>query len=108
MDLITRDELVAKLDDGDDFRLVMVLGAFAFQAGHIPGSLHVATPQDALQLLDSTDDIVVYCANDRCLASIHAYHHLTRNGYASVRRYAGGLEDWVAGGHPLEGNCPYA
>lgn len=106
MDLITCDELVAKLHDGDDFRLMMVLGTWAFRASHIPGSLHVASPKDAFRLLDPADDIVVYCANDRFPASMHAYRQLTSNGYGRVRRYAGGLEDWAAAGLPLEGTSP--
>src|SRR5689334_5966640 len=37
---INRDELRDKLARGDDFRLVMALNRWAFDAKHIPGSLH--------------------------------------------------------------------
>ena len=37
INLITREELKAKLDRDDDFKLVMTLGEGAFRMGHIPG-----------------------------------------------------------------------
>ena len=46
IDTISRDELKAKLDRGDDFKLVFTLGDWAFQAKHIPGSLNISNPDD--------------------------------------------------------------
>lgn len=43
MKLISREELKQKLDRGDDFKLVMALGEWAYLAKHIPGSLHFNT-----------------------------------------------------------------
>ena len=60
MDLITREELKTKLDRGDDFKLVMSLGEWAFRAKHIPGSLNVSNPEKAAMLLKPEDEIVVY------------------------------------------------
>jgi rhodanese-related sulfurtransferase len=53
--------------------------------------------------LKKDDDIVVYCSNPECLASLAAYHRLVGHGYTKVRRYAGGLVDWEDAGLPLEG-----
>ena len=39
IDTIEREELKAKLDRGDDFKLVMALNDFAFRAMRIPGSI---------------------------------------------------------------------
>lgn len=103
MDTIDRDDLRAKIDSGDDFRLVMALGEWAFRAAHIPGSLHFATPEDAFDALDLDDDIVVYCSDPACVASQYAYELLSKSGYRRVRRYEGGLSDWTAAGYPLEG-----
>ena len=103
MKLIDREELKRKLDRGDDFKLVMALGEWAYRAKRIPGSLHFATVEKGLQALDPDDDIVVYCSNPSCVASIAAYKMLTENGYRNVRRYAGGLEGWEEAGYPLEG-----
>jgi rhodanese-related sulfurtransferase len=101
MRLISRDALLAKLERGDDFRLLMVLSANAYEAKHIPGSLHFATWQDALAALDPSEEIVVYCAGEYCAASIRFYVLLERNGYTRVRRYAGGLADWEGAGYPI-------
>ena len=41
---ISRDELKAKLDRGDQFKLIMALNRWAYDSKHIPGSLHFDTP----------------------------------------------------------------
>ena len=57
---IDRDELKAKLERGDDFKLVMVLGEWGFRAKHIPGSLNLSSLDQAQGMLDPEDEIVVY------------------------------------------------
>ena len=103
MELISREDLKRKLDAGEDLKLVCTLGEWAFQAVRIPGSIHVDTPEKAEALLDRDDQIVVYCTNVNCAASIMAYQLMKQNGYTNVKRYAGGLEDWEEAGLPLEG-----
>jgi rhodanese-related sulfurtransferase len=103
MNTIDRKELKQKLDRGDDFKLVMVLGAWAFEAKHIPGSINVFAAESAREQLGLDDDIVIYCSSASCPASPYAFRVLTHAGYRHVRRYVGGLEDWEAAGLPLEG-----
>lgn len=103
MKLISREELKEKLDRGDDFNLVMVLSEWAYRAKHIPGSINITSPQEALETLRPDDQIVLYCSNPACPASPYAYELLTRNGYSNVRRYAGGIADWEEAGFPLDG-----
>jgi rhodanese-related sulfurtransferase len=100
---VDRAELKRKLDDGDPFKLVMVLGPFGFRAKHIPGSLNFGSPEDALASLEPDDEIVVYCANEACAASVYAQRLLESRGFRDVRRYRGGISDWEAAGFPLEG-----
>jgi rhodanese-related sulfurtransferase len=100
---IGREELKQKLDRGDDFRLVMALNRWAFDAKHIPGSLHFDTPQALYAELRPDDEVVVYCSNVDCLSSVALYRDLVRRGYTNVRRYSGGLMDWEDAGLPLEG-----
>jgi rhodanese-related sulfurtransferase len=102
MNLITRDELRIKLARGDEFKLVMTMPERAYRAKHIPGSHHAESVEHALALFDPAEEIVVYCADVCCAASIYAYWALVRRGYPRVRRYAGGLADWEAAGYPLE------
>ena len=103
--IIERDELKAKLDAGEDIRLVMSLQRWAFEALHIPGSLHFDTPEQLLEALDVDDEIIVYFSDPGCVGSRFAYRKLVENGYTNVRRYAGGLSDWKAAGYPLVGSA---
>lgn len=100
---IEREELRRKLDAKYPwFKLVMTLGAWEFRTKHIPGSLHFKDASEMLSTLGKDDEIVVYCTNPPCLASVAAYHRLLQEGYTNVRRYAGGIEDWQAAGLPLD------
>jgi rhodanese-related sulfurtransferase len=100
---IDREELKAKLDRDDGLKLVMALNRWAFDAKHIPGSLHFDTPDELYATLKPEDDVVVYCSNVDCLSSVALYRDLLRRGYRHVRRYSGGLLDWEDAGLPLEG-----
>jgi rhodanese-related sulfurtransferase len=100
---ISRDELKAKLDRADDFKLIMALNRWAFDAKHIPGSLHFDTPEALYAAIKPEDEVVVYCSNVDCLSSVALYRDLVRRGYGNVRRYSGGLLDWEDAGLPMEG-----
>ena len=103
MDLIDSQELKAKLDRGDDFKVVMTLGEWEYRTTHIPGSMRISTIQEALESLDPEDEIIVYDSGPPCTASRMAFRILKARGYESVRRYAGGLEEWASAGYPLAG-----
>lgn len=100
---IDREELVAKLERGDRFRLVMALNEWAFRAKHIPKSEHFNSSEEVFSSLSPDDEIVVYCTSFDCHASLALYHELVARGYRNVRRYDGGLTDWEEAGLPLEG-----
>jgi rhodanese-related sulfurtransferase len=101
---IDREELKRKLDDSEPIKLVMALNRWAYDAKHIPGSLHFDDPDDLYSSLHKDDEIIVYCSNVDCLSSVALYRALVERGYRNVRRYAGGLLDWEAAGLTLEGN----
>lgn len=103
MNTISREELKTKLDQHENMKLVFTLGDWHYHAKHIPGSIQVDNPEKAKELLDKDDEIVVYCTNVTCAASIMAYHLLEANGFKNMRRYAGGIEDWEEAGYLLEG-----
>ena len=100
---ISRGELQSKLDADVPIKLVMALNRWAFDAKHIPGSLHFDTPEELYAALDEDDEIVVYCSNIDCLAGVALYWALVDRGHRNVRRYAGGLLDWEDASLPLEG-----
>ena len=100
---IGRAELKAKLDRGEDFKLIMALNRWAYDAKHIPGSLHFDTPAELYEGVEPNDEVVVYCSHVDCLSSVALYRDLVRRGYGNVCRYSGGLLDWEDAGLPLEG-----
>ena len=103
MDTIEREELKSALDSGADVKLVMAMHETQFEQAHIPGSLRLASPEEARGQLAPDDVIVVYCSHHACSASRIAAQKLIDAGYSSVRHYPGGLADWQAAGYPLEG-----
>ncbi len=104
MNLISREELKKKIDNNDQFKLVMTLGDFAFSAKRIPGSIQVDNEEKAKKLVSPEDEIVVYCAGPNCMASIFAYNLLANAGFTNIKRFVGGLEEWEDAGYPLEGD----
>jgi len=103
MRIISKDKLKQKLDNKEDIKLIFVLGEWHFRAKHIPGSIHLESPEKAKDILNPDDEIIVYCASITCTASIYAYHTLDKLGYKNLHRYAGGIDEWEKSGLPLEG-----
>lgn len=101
---IGRAELMTKLGRGDDFKLIMALNRWAFEAKHIPGSIHFDTPEELYAAVHPDDDVVVYRSHVDCLSSVALYRALVQRGYRNVRRYSGGLLDWEDAGLPLQGS----
>jgi rhodanese-related sulfurtransferase len=81
----------------------MALNRWAYDAKHIPGSLHFDTPDALYAALRPDDEIVVYCSQRDCLSSVAMYRDLVARDYQNVRRYSGGLMEWEDAGLPLEG-----
>jgi rhodanese-related sulfurtransferase len=102
---IDRERLKSKLDNQEPIKLVMALNRWAFDAKHIPGSLHFDDPEELYSALEEDDEIIVYCSNVDCLASVALYRDLVARGYRNMRRYAGGLLDWEEAGLTLEGSA---
>jgi rhodanese-related sulfurtransferase len=106
-DLITADELRAKLDRGDDFVLIDALAPMVYAHSHLPGSINmppvaVDPARVEKRIPDPNMEIVVYCANSDCDDSVATAQRLQALGYANVRHYAGGKDEWRALGFPLE------
>ena len=101
---LDRDQLRAKLAGKDPFKLVMASSDWAFRAKHIPGSIHFKSPEEMFAALGKDEEIVVYCSNLDCHASLATIQKLREHGYQNVLHYPGGLIDWEGGGLPLEGD----
>jgi rhodanese-related sulfurtransferase len=103
--LITRDELRAAIDAGT-VTVVDALGGEYYAKQHLPGAVplvedDVATHAGAL-LPDRSAPIVTYCSNPACPNSQRVADKLVVLGYTNVRKYRGGIEDWVGAGLPTE------
>lgn len=104
--IITREELRAKLARGERLALVEALPASYFEQAHLPGAVNL--PHDQVELLaptllpDPQVETVVYCANAACANSRIAAERLRRLGYTRVWEYTAGKQDWVEAGLPTE------
>ena len=103
---ITRDELSSLLASAKPPLLLEALPAKYFEDSHLPGARNM--PHDAVAELAPTHapnkstPIVVYCANAACQNSHLAAARLKQLGYTAVRVYAGGKQDWIDAGLPVE------
>ena len=78
---IIREELKKKLDDGEDFKLINCLDDWMFRAKRIPGSIHFESLKHALDTLDPKEEVIVYCSNFGCTASVLVYQQLVDHGF---------------------------
>jgi rhodanese-related sulfurtransferase len=108
--LVDFDELRRRIDDEDtSFVLLNVLPRASFEAGRIPGSVHL--PLDEMserfrEVLPSPDqEVVVYCASPFCSMAEQAAVLLRGLGYRLVREYSGGIEEWTERGGRIEGDA---
>jgi rhodanese-related sulfurtransferase len=104
---ISRERLWEKIAGGEEFVLVDALSPMSYALSHLPGAVNI-TPDGTdrwapVRIPDKSVDVVVYCANPECESSIEVGDRLLELGYRSVYHYAGGKEEWVDAGLPLEG-----
>jgi rhodanese-related sulfurtransferase len=103
--LISRDALRAAIDAGT-VTVVDALGGDHYAKQHLPGAVALAPSDvDAMAstvLPDTRAAIVTYCTGPSCPNSGQVATRLTALGYANVRKYAEGIEDWTAAGLPTE------
>jgi rhodanese-related sulfurtransferase len=103
--LISRDELKAAID-ASTVTVVDALGGDYYAKQHLPGAVAL-TPGDvdaqATSVLpDKGAAIVTYCTGPACPNSGQVADRLTALGYANVRKYREGIEDWTGAGLPTE------
>lgn len=101
---ITRDELVALLDE-DSIVIVEALPELHFAAEHLPSAVNlpdVLTEEQATHWApDRGTTIVTYCSGFSCSRSKAAAIAFEKLGYTDVRVYSGGKADWYDAGLPM-------
>lgn len=98
---ISAVDLKQKLDDGEPIQLVAALDEYAFKTKHIPGSLYLADPKEAVRSMDKERETIVYCSGPSCINGPFVSQFFIRNGFTRVRLFSGGLEVWEEAGFPL-------
>ena len=102
LDTVTRDELAARLRDGD----VVVLDVrpeSEYRAGHIAGAVSLPVSELTRRLRDLSADrtVVAYCRGAYCVFADDAVRELGRSGYRAAR-LEDGFPEWARAGLPVE------
>lgn len=109
---ITREELKARIDRGEDLVVVETLGPGYYEDAHLPGAINIPhTEVEELapaMLPDKSAEIVVYCSNKACQNSPQAARRLIALGYENVYDYEEGKQDWIEAGFPTESGAALA
>lgn len=92
-----------RVDKGERFYLVDVREDHEWEAGHLPGAIHIGKgviERDVDRLIpDETADIVLYCGSG--YRSALAADYLQRMGYTNAASMDGGIRGWMGAGFPV-------
>jgi rhodanese-related sulfurtransferase len=101
---ITREELVRRLEAGDDLVVLDVRPAAEHAAGHLPGavSIPVGELRRRLAELPTDREVVAYCRGPYCAFAHDAVELLCEEGF-TARRLEDGLPEWQAAGLAVTG-----
>lgn len=103
---ITVEELRRLIEDGHAPAIVDVRTGRYFAAQHIPGALRMTIEElgdgKLLAALPRDGEIVLYCTCPNEASAASVARALMSRGFTRVRPLAGGLDSWLAGGHPVE------
>ena len=104
-EVIARSELEALVAAGGVV-LIDALPAPYYDQQHLPGAINLVEAdvddRAAAVLTDKDATIVTYCSNAACSNSQAVATRLERLGYANVRKYREGIQDWVEAGNRIE------
>jgi polyisoprenoid-binding protein YceI len=106
---ISLDELTSQLAEIPATLIIDVLSAEEFKSAHLPGARNACvfdmTFLDDVKKLapDLVTPLILYSSSVRNLASHTAAEKLAAAGYTHLADYRGGLENWRAAGHAVEG-----
>ena len=105
---IEADELKARIDRGDHFRLVETLPEESYRSRHLPGAVHLppeAVRENAEDVLPEVEEsIVVYGSDAGCPSCADALETLESLGYENVTWFRRGKEGWERAGYAMEGD----
>jgi rhodanese-related sulfurtransferase len=86
--------------------IVDALPAHAYAARHLPGAVNLVqdSPVEIVRstLPEASATIVTYSTDQHCERGRDLAERLRELGYADVRHYTDGIEDWVRNDLPVE------
>jgi rhodanese-related sulfurtransferase len=96
---VSRQELVRRLQEGDNLMVLDVRPAAEHAAGHLPGAVSIPVGELRRRLAELPGDreIVAYCRGPSC-AFAHDAVALLREAGFQARRLEDGLPEWQAAG----------
>src|SRR3954464_7823708 len=100
----TIDDVLAKQQRGEKFRLIDTREDDEWRAGHVRGAEHIGRgvlERDIVGKAPNKDEeLILYCGGG--FRSALAADNLQRMGYTRVRSLVGGWRDWIGRGLPTE------
>ena len=104
---IDRESLRMKMSEANQPKLVEVLPEESFNDFHLPGAVNAPVHSGDFEeriraLADKDDEVVVYCKDSACDASLLAAEKIEKLGFRKVFDYEAGKVDWRAAGFPVE------
>jgi rhodanese-related sulfurtransferase len=96
---ISREELQARLDAGEDLVVIDVRPTEEYRAAHLAGAVSIPLDElkQRLRELSQERQIVAYCRGPYCAFAPEAVRTLRAHGYAA-RYLRDGLPEWAAAG----------
>jgi rhodanese-related sulfurtransferase len=92
-----------RLDKGESFVLIDVREESEWNAGHIPGAIHLSKgiiERDIEEKFpDKSSELILYCGGG--FRSVLAAHNLKLMGYKNVISMDGGWREWNKKGYPV-------
>ncbi|HSE42978.1 MAG TPA: rhodanese-like domain-containing protein [Acidobacteriota bacterium] len=99
------EEVQKRLHQGDAFHLIDVREDSEWNAGHLPGAIHlgkgIIERDIEKKISDLNAEIILYCGGG--YRSALAADNLQKMGYTNVISMDGGFRGWKEAGYPLEG-----
>jgi membrane protein DedA with SNARE-associated domain/rhodanese-related sulfurtransferase len=105
MDRVTVDELHAMMKRERGARIIDVRSALSQQTtGRIPGAITVDVEKFRADLLGvpPESEVVIYCACPNEYTAAKLAKILMQHGFKRVHPLLGGIDAWIAAGHPVE------
>ena len=105
MDRVSVDELRDMMDRGKVGKVIDVRSPISQAAtGKIPGAVTVDFKNLRVDLLAIApeSEVIVYCACPNEYTAAKVAKALIQHGFKNVRPLFGGIEAWIAAGHPVE------